>query len=166
MGLMGCRKTRSWHNASRLCNSRPPAKPTRERMKPLFGNGAANSPTCHVREADANLPNLLSQSSPHLTADRSNSGPIRTLFLCRARLQSCRNDCKICVGFSPCGLLFTRRDVLRIRLTAFQGKAACYQAYPSQRPRSDRFAANGPPAALKCGHSRPSGAARSPYPML
>jgi hypothetical protein len=64
-----------------FCVSRSPASPTRERMKPLLGNGAANSPTCHVREADANLLNLLPQFSPHLTVDRLNPGPIDTLFL-------------------------------------------------------------------------------------
>jgi hypothetical protein len=37
-------------------------------MKPLLGNAAANSLTCHVREADANLLNLLPQSSPHFVA--------------------------------------------------------------------------------------------------
>jgi hypothetical protein len=40
-------------------------------MKPLLGNAAANSLTCHVREADANLLNLLPQSSPHLPANHS-----------------------------------------------------------------------------------------------
>jgi hypothetical protein len=28
-------------------------------MKPLIGNAPANSPTCHVREADANSPPLF-----------------------------------------------------------------------------------------------------------
>jgi hypothetical protein len=40
-------------------------------MKPLLGNAAANSPTRHVREADANLLNLLPKSSPHLPANHS-----------------------------------------------------------------------------------------------
>jgi hypothetical protein len=40
-------------------------------MKPLLGNAAANSLTCHVREADANLLSLLPQSSPHLPANHS-----------------------------------------------------------------------------------------------
>jgi hypothetical protein len=67
-------------------------------MKPLIGNAAANSPTCHVREADANLLNLFPQSSQYLLANCSNPGSIASLFLFRARLYGLRNN----------GFLFTK----------------------------------------------------------
>jgi len=53
-------------------------------MKPLLGNAAANSPTRHVREADANLLNLLPnprRTFPLIIQPRS----IRHLFLFRAQ---------------------------------------------------------------------------------
>jgi hypothetical protein len=37
-------------------------------MKLLIANAAANPPTCHVREADANSLNLFPQSSLRLPA--------------------------------------------------------------------------------------------------
>jgi hypothetical protein len=52
------------------CVSRPPASPTAG-YETVLGNAAANPLTCHVREADANLLNLLPQSSPHLPANHS-----------------------------------------------------------------------------------------------
>jgi hypothetical protein len=47
-------------------------------MKLLPANAAANSLTCHVREADANLLNLLQQSTR-----TDNSGSTATLLLFR-----------------------------------------------------------------------------------
>jgi hypothetical protein len=52
-------------------------------MKPLLANAAANSLTCHVREADANWPNLLPYSSPHLPANRPIPDPVNSLLLIR-----------------------------------------------------------------------------------
>jgi hypothetical protein len=56
-------------------------------MKPLLGNAAAESLTCHVREADANLLNLLLQSSPYLPVNRSNPGPIDSQFFYQLKRQ-------------------------------------------------------------------------------
>jgi hypothetical protein len=50
-------------------------------MKPLIDYAAANSPTCHVCEADANLLNLLPQPSLYPLANRSNHGTTAALFL-------------------------------------------------------------------------------------
>jgi hypothetical protein len=50
-------------------------------MKPLIANVAANSLTCHVREADANLLILLPQLLPRLSLNLRNSGPMANLFL-------------------------------------------------------------------------------------
>jgi hypothetical protein len=50
-------------------------------MKLLIANVAANSLTCDLREADANLPNLYPQSQPPLPANRLNPVPIETRFL-------------------------------------------------------------------------------------
>jgi hypothetical protein len=52
-------------------------------MKLLPANAAANSLTCHVREADANLLNLLQQSTRTFTRITDNSGSTATLFLFR-----------------------------------------------------------------------------------
>jgi uncharacterized protein RhaS with RHS repeats len=52
-------------------------------MKLLPANAAANSPTRHVREADANLLNLLQKPTRTFTRITDNSGKTATLFLCR-----------------------------------------------------------------------------------
>ncbi len=52
-------------------------------MKLLPANAAANSLTCHVREADANLLNLLQQSTRTFTRITDNSGSTATLLLFR-----------------------------------------------------------------------------------
>jgi hypothetical protein len=70
-------------------------------------------------------------------------------------------------GPSPCRILSIGQFAGR---SVNQGEQACYQEYRSRYPLPDRFAVNGPQAALDSRQSRPSGAAQPlrgpPYLML
>jgi hypothetical protein len=63
-------------------------------MKLLPANAAANSPTRHVREADANLLNLLQKPTRTFTRITDNSGKTATLFLC-SPLRGPHSNCPI-----------------------------------------------------------------------
>jgi hypothetical protein len=73
--------TQAIHSSTEPQSSTGVADP--REMKLLPANAAANSLTCHVREADANLLNLLQQSTRNFARLTDNSNSTATLFLIR-----------------------------------------------------------------------------------